>query len=61
MSAKPEALAEPHGGSGCTYLVAIGHDLFELLVDLLCGPREALRVLGHLEAGDGDTTTVGRF
>ena len=35
------------------------HDRLEFLVDLLAGPLEAGRVLGHLEARDGDTAGVG--
>jgi hypothetical protein len=35
------------------------HDATQLLVDLLGGPGNTLRVLGHLETGDSDTTAVG--
>jgi hypothetical protein len=35
------------------------HDALELGIDLLCGPAQALAVLGHLETGNGDTTGVG--
>jgi hypothetical protein len=37
----------------------IGHDVLELSVDLLAGPCQPLRVLGHLKSGDSDTTAVG--
>lgn len=42
-----------------TVLESILHDALELLVNLLGSPVEALRVLSHLETGDGDTTSVG--
>lgn len=42
-----------------TVLEAVLHDVLELLVDLLAGPLDALRILGHFETGDGDTTGVG--
>lgn len=35
------------------------HDVLELVVDLLGGPADALGVLGHLETGNSDTTSVG--
>jgi hypothetical protein len=35
------------------------HDALELVVDLLAGPLQTSRVLGHLETGDGDTTSIG--
>lgn len=38
---------------------AVLHDLLELLVNLLRGPGQTLRVLGHLKTGDRDTTGVG--
>jgi hypothetical protein len=47
--------------SGRAYLVGLSHDLLKLLVDLLSGPRESLRILRHLKAGYSDTTTVGCF
>jgi len=37
------------------------HDILELLVNLLAGPLEALRVLRHLKTGDSDTTGIGSF
>lgn len=46
-------------GSLEAVLEAVLHDLLELLVDLLGGPLQALRVLGHLKTGNGDTTSVG--
>lgn len=42
-----------------TVLEAVLHDTLEAVVDLLRGPADTRRVLGHLEAGDGDTTGVG--
>ena len=42
-----------------TSLVTSDHDVLELCVDLCWGPSETLRVLGHFETRDGDTTTVG--
>lgn len=51
------------GGVGDRGLVAVfeavDHDVLQLLVDLLGGPGLSLGVLGHLQAGDGDTTAVG--
>jgi hypothetical protein len=38
---------------------AVLHDVLELLVDLLGSPGDALAVLRHLEARNGDTTGVG--
>lgn len=35
------------------------HDVLELVVDLLGGPADSLGVLGHLESGNSDTTSVG--
>jgi len=46
-------------GSLESVLEAVLHDLLELLVDLLAGPLQALRVLCHLETRDCDTTGVG--
>lgn len=40
-------------------LTASDHDVLELGVNLLGGPLEAGRVLGHLETGYSDTTGVG--
>mmetsp|Transcript_21620 Transcript_21620/g.47266 ORF Transcript_21620/g.47266 Transcript_21620/m.47266 type:complete len:459 (-) Transcript_21620:44-1420(-) len=37
------------------------HDVIELLVNLLARPRQTDRVLGHLEARDGDAAGVGRL
>lgn len=37
---------------------AVLHDLLQLLVDLFSCPSHPLRVLGHLEAGDGHAAGV---
>ena len=46
------------GGSE-TVLESVLHDVLETAINLLRGPGQTLRVLGHLEAGNGDTTGVG--
>ena len=46
-------------GSGETVVEAVLHDALEAAVDLLAGPGDTGRVLGHLETGDSDTTSVG--
>ena len=42
-------------------LTACLHDLLELAIDFLRGPAVSLRVLGHLETGNSDTTSIGGF
>lgn len=42
-----------------TVLEAVLHDALEAGIDLLGGPIDPSRVLGHLQTGDGDTTGVG--
>lgn len=46
-------------GGGKTVLEGRLHDVLKTLINLLGGPRDALRVLGHLETGNGNTTGVG--
>lgn len=46
-------------GGAQAVLEAVLHDGLKLGVNLLRGPRQALRVLGHFETGDGDTSGVG--
>lgn len=45
--------------SAKTVLEAVLHDTLETVINLLRGPANAGRVLGHLKTGDGDTTGVG--
>ncbi|KAH3663997.1 hypothetical protein OGAPHI_004711 [Ogataea philodendri] len=52
-------LGSVSGGSLVTGVEAVDHDVLELLVDLLGGPLDSLGVLGHLQARNGNTTTVG--
>ena len=44
-----------------THVIAFSHDPLQLGIDLLRGPRQPLAVLGHLQTGNGHTTTVGCF
>ena len=46
------------GGSE-TVLESVLHDVLETAINLLRGPGQTLRVLSHLETGNGDTTGVG--
>ena len=41
------------------YIIAVCHDVLELVVDLISRPCESLTVLSHLQTRDGDATTVG--
>lgn len=52
---RPVARVRP---GNITYLEAVGHDSLQLRVDFLWRPCEALAVLGHLQTGNGDATTV---
>lgn len=56
-----ELFARPLGAGAQADAEALCHDVLELGVDLLSGPGEALAVLCHLEARNGDTTAVGRL
>src|SRR5699024_4885826 len=39
----------------------VDHDLFQLAVNLLKAPAEALAVLAHFQSGSGNAACVGRF
>ena len=45
--------------SADTVLEAVAHNILQARVDLLARPVDALRILRHLETGNGDTTGVG--
>jgi hypothetical protein len=42
-----------------SHVVAVGHDVLELAVDVGGRPCKSLTVLGHLETRDSNATTVG--
>jgi hypothetical protein len=48
-----------HEQAAATYLVTAGHDTLQFQVNLRGRPSKALAILGHLEAGDRDTTRIG--
>lgn len=54
-----DLLGRVSGSSLNTSVEAANHDVLELLVNLLLGPGDSLRVLSHLKTGDSNTTGVG--